>query len=79
MMTREFQSLHGKCGVTSGKTRNDLLQNSMRESFIVDGKIVAASKQLLEWLKRDLGLGNVRANFVIAYLRLWIHDPKVIE
>ena len=78
-MTESFKAYMENVEVTSGKTRNDLLQNSMRESFIVDGKIVAASKQLLEWLKRDLGLGNVRANFVIAYLHLRIHDPKVIE
>ena len=78
-MTESFKAYMENVEVTSGKTRNDPLQNSMRESFIVDGKIVAASKQLLEWLKRDFSLGNVHANFVIAYLRLRIHDPKVSE
>ena len=32
---------------------------------------------LLAWLKSEIGLGHVRANFIISYLRLHAKDPKV--
>jgi hypothetical protein len=63
----------------SGKTAEDFYRIATEKGFIVDGKIVALHKKLLEWLKSDIGLGHVYANFVIAYLRLRTHDPKVSE
>ena len=63
----------------SGKTAEDFYRIATEKGFIVDGKIVALHKKLLEWLKSDIGLGHVHANFVIAYLRLRTHDPKVSE
>jgi len=65
--------------VKSGKTAEDFFRIATEKGFIVDGKIVASHKQLLEWLKSDIGLGHVHANFIIAYLRLRTHDPKVSE
>jgi hypothetical protein len=63
----------------SSKTRDDLYRIAAEKGFIVDRKIVAEHKQLLEWLKGDVGLGHVHANFVIEYLKLRTHDPKVSE
>ncbi len=63
----------------SGKTSEDFYRIATEKGFIVDGKIVASHKQLLEWLKSDIGLGHVHANFIIAYLRLRTHDPKISE
>jgi Domain of unknown function (DUF4287) len=63
----------------SGKTAEDFYRIATEKGFIVDGKIVASHKQLLEWLKSDIGLGHIHANFVITYLRLRTHDPKVSE
>ena len=63
----------------SGKTAEDFYRIATEKSFIVEGKIVASHKQLLEWLKSDIGLGHVHANFVIGYLRLRTRDPKVSE
>ena len=63
----------------SGKTDEDFYRIAKEKGFIVEGKIVASHKQLLEWLKSDIGLGHVHANFVIGYLRLRTHDPKVSE
>jgi hypothetical protein len=47
--------------------------------FIKEGKIVATHAQLLKWLKSDIVLGHVHANFIIGYLRLRTKDPKVSE
>jgi hypothetical protein len=63
----------------SGKPPEDFYRITTEKGFIVDGKIVASHKQLLEWLKSDIGLGHVHANFIIAYLRLRTNDPKVSE
>jgi hypothetical protein len=63
----------------SGKNAEDLYRIAAEKGLIVDGKIVASHKQLLEWLKSDIGLGHVHANFIIAYLRLRTNDPKVSE
>jgi hypothetical protein len=63
----------------SGKNAEDLYRIAAEKGLIVDGKIVASHKQLLEWLKSDIGLGHVHANFIIAYLRLRTHNPKVSE
>jgi len=63
----------------SGKTPEEFYRIANEKGFIKDDKIVASHKQLLEWLKSDIGLGHVHANFVIAYLRLRTHDPKVSE
>ncbi len=63
----------------TGKTAEDFWQIANEKGFIKDGKIVAAHAQLLKWLKSDIGLGHVHANFIIAYLRLRTNDPKVSE
>ena len=63
----------------SGKTREDLYSKANEKGFIKEGKIVASHKQLLMWLKEEIGLGHVQANFVIAYLRLRTKDPKVSD
>ncbi len=63
----------------SGKTAEDFYKIATEKGFIVDGKIVTVHRQLLEWLKSDIGLRHVHANFIIAYLRLRTHDPKISE
>ncbi len=47
--------------------------------FIKEGKIVVKHGDMLTWLKTDMGLGHVQANFMILYLRLRTSDPKVSE
>ena len=63
----------------SGKTPEEFYQIANEKGYIKDNKIVSSHKQMLEWLKSDIDLGHVHANFVIAYLRLRTHDPKVSE
>jgi hypothetical protein len=63
----------------TGKSAEDFWELANKMGFIKEGKIVASHAQLLKWLKSDLGLGHVHANFIIAYLRLRTNDPKVSE
>ncbi len=60
----------------TNKTREDLWQLANKLGFVKDGKIVATHAQLLKWLKTDVGLGHVHANFIIMYFRLRTNDPK---
>jgi len=63
----------------TGKSKDDFFRMANELGFIKEGKIVAAHAQLLKWLKLDIGLGHVHANFVISYLRLRTNDPKVSQ
>jgi hypothetical protein len=63
----------------TGKTPEDFGTIANEKGYIINGKIVATHRQLLQWLKSDVGLGHVHANMVIIYLRLRTKDPKVSE
>jgi hypothetical protein len=63
----------------TGKSAEDFWELANKMGFIKEGKIVASHAQLLKWLKSDIGLGHVHANFIIMYLRLRTNDPKVSE
>jgi hypothetical protein len=65
--------------VKTGKTAEDFWILANKMGFIKENKIIATHAQLLKWLKSDIGLGHVHANFIIAYLRLRTNDPKVSE
>ena len=58
----------------TGKTPEDFWKIANEKGFIKQGKIVANHADLLRWLKSDIGLGHVHANFVLAYLRLRTDD-----
>jgi hypothetical protein len=61
----------------TGKSAEDFWEIANKKCFVKDGKIVATHALLLEWLKIEVGLGHVHANFIIMYLRLRTNDPKV--
>jgi hypothetical protein len=62
----------------TGKTAEDLWQAAIKKGYVKQGKIVAKHGELLTWLKsKELGLGHVRANFVVLYLRLRTDDTKL--
>ena len=63
----------------TGKMPDDFWRLANERGFIKDGKIVAKHADMLKWLKSDIGLGHVHANFMILYLRLRTNDPKVSE
>jgi len=47
----------------SGNSPENLCRIANEKGFIKEGKIVAAHKQLLVWLKEEIGVGNVQSNF----------------
>jgi hypothetical protein len=78
-MNMSFKAYMENVEAKSGKSHDELYRIASDKGFIADDKIIATHKQLLEWLKSDIGLGHVHANFVIAYLRLRTRDPKISE
>ena len=63
----------------TGKSAEDFWELANKIGFIKVSKIVATHAQLLEWLKSEIGLRHVQANFIIASLRLRTNNPKVSE
>lgn len=63
----------------TGRSAEEFWELANEMGFVKEGKIVANHAQLLKWLKSDIGLGHVHANFIIAFLRLRTNDPKVSE
>jgi hypothetical protein len=54
----------------SGKTPDEFWRLANKKGFVKRGKVVATHAAMLKWLKSDIGLGHVHANFMIMYLRL---------
>jgi len=74
-----FKAYMDNIQARTGKTPEDFWKMANEKGFIKDGKIVAKHADMLKWLKSDIGLGHVHANFIILYLRLRTNDPKVSE
>ena len=63
----------------TGKNVKEYFALAEQKGFIVDGKIVAPHAQMLNWLKSEMKLSHVYANFIITYFKLRTHDPKVTQ
>ena len=63
----------------TGKNVKEYYLSADQKGFIVDDKIVASHAQMLNWLKNDMKLSHVYANFIITYFKLSTHDPKVTQ
>jgi hypothetical protein len=63
----------------SGKKPGDFMNLAKEKGFIKEGKIVVKHGEMLKWLKTEMGLGHVQANFIILYLRLRVNDPNVSD
>jgi hypothetical protein len=74
-----FKAYTQKIQEKTGKNVKEYNMLVEQESFIVDGKIVATHGQMLNWLKNDMHLSHVCANFIITYFELNTHDPKVTQ
>ena len=70
-----MENIRGK----TGKKPEDFLNIAVEKGFIKDGKIVVKHGEMLTWLKTEMGLGHVQANFIILYLRLRSNDQNVSE
>ena len=78
-MPGTFRAYARNIEAKSGKSLEDFWKLANRLKYVQKGKVVAPHALLLSWLKSDVGLGHVHANFVIMYLRLRSHDSKVSE
>ncbi|HMK94682.1 MAG TPA: DUF4287 domain-containing protein [Candidatus Limnocylindrales bacterium] len=78
-MPGKFKAYMENIYVETGKKPEDFWNLANERGFIKERKIVAKHSELLRWLKTDMGLGHVRANFIILYLRLRANDQTVTE
>ncbi len=72
-----FKAYMDNIQAETGKTPDDFWRMANKKGFVKRGKVAASHAEMLEWLKAGMGLGHVRANFIILYLRLRAKDPKV--
>ena len=72
-----FKAYMDNIQAKTGKTQEDFWKLAIKKRFVKQGKIVAKHSDLLVWLKSEVGLGHVHANFIILYLRLRANDLKV--
>ena len=61
----------------TGKTPEDYWKLANEKGFVKEQKISAKHGDMLKWLKTEMALGHVQANFMILYLRLRAKDPNV--
>jgi hypothetical protein len=74
-----FKAYSQNVEAKSGKSLKEYYALAEKKGFIIDGKIVVVHAQMLKWLKSDMALSHVYANFVISYFKLRTHDSKVTE
>ncbi len=72
-----FKAYMDNIQAKTGKTQEDFWKLAIKNRFVKQGKIVAKHAELLAWLKSEIGLGHVHANFVILCLRLRANDLSV--
>jgi len=75
----KFKSYMENIQKKTGKKPADFLNLANERGFIKEGKIMAKHGEMLNWLKTEMGLGHVQANFIILYLRLRNNDPNVSD
>ncbi len=63
----------------TGKSAEEFWKMANNKGFIKGGRIVVSHAQMLQWLKTEVGLSHVYANFIIQYFRLRTNDPKLTE
>jgi hypothetical protein len=78
-MPGKFKAYMENIQKKTGKQPGDYLNLANQKGFIREGKIVVKYGDILTWLKSEMGLGHVQANFMILYLRLRIDDQNVSE
>ena len=74
-----FRSYMTNIEKKSGKSLEDFWNMASEKGFIKEGRIIATHAELLKWLKTEVGLSHVYANFIIQYYRLRTNDPKLTE
>ena len=78
-MPGKFKAYMGNIQKKTDKEPEDFWNLANEKGFIKEGKVVVKHGEMLTWLKTEMGLGHVQANFIILYLRLQTNDPNVSE
>ncbi len=78
-MPGKFKSYMENIQKKTGKTPADFWNLANEKGFIKEGKIVVKHGEMLKWLKTDMELGHVQANFIILFLRLRPGDSNVSD
>ena len=78
-MPGKFKAYMENIQKKTGKKPEDYLDMANKKDFVKEGKIVAKHGDMLTWLKGEMGLGHVQANFMILYFRLRTDDQNVSE
>ncbi len=78
-MPGKFKSYMENIKAKTGKKPADFWNLANEKGFIKGGNVVVKHGEMLKWLKTDMGLGHVQANFMILYLRLKANDPNVSD
>src|SRR5207247_10913077 len=63
----------------SGKTAEYFWKLAMKKGFVKRGHTVAKHSEILAWIKSEVGLGHVHANFIILFMRLRAIDTIVFS
>ena len=78
-MPGKFKSYMENIQKKTGKVPSDFWNLANGKGFIKEEKIVVKHGEMLKWLKTEMGLGHVQANFMILYLRLRANDTNVSD
>ena len=77
MASPTFKAYAENIEAKSGKTLEDFWKLANRKGLVKRGHVVAKHGEMLAWLKSEMRLGHVHANFIILFLRLRANDQKV--
>ncbi len=78
-MPGKFSAYMANIQKKTGKKPEDFWSLAIEKGFIKNEKIVVKHAEMLKWLKSEMGLGHVQANFMILYFRMRVNDPQVSE
>ena len=73
-----FKGYMDNIQIKTCKTAEGFWKLAGKKGLIRRGKVASKHSEMLAWLKsKEIGLGHVKANFIILYLRLRANYPEL--
>jgi len=73
-----FKGYMDNIQIKPGQSPQDFWKLASKKGFVKRSKVASKHSEMLAWLKsKEIGLGHVRANFIILYLRMRANDPEL--